>query len=34
MADFEENKSKINLMDIKSSYNLKRIFSFLYEKQK
>jgi len=34
MAEFEDNKSKINLRDIKSSYNIKRIFSFLYEKQK
>ena len=34
MAEFEDNKSKINLRNIKSSYNIKRIFSFLYEKQK
>jgi len=34
MAEFEDNKSKINLRDIKSLYNIKRIFSFLYEKQK
>ena len=34
MAKFEDNKFKINLKDIKSSYNIKRIFSFLYEKQK
>ena len=34
MAEFEDNKAKINLRDIKSLYNLKRIFSFLYEKQK
>jgi len=34
MVEFEDNKSKFNLRDIKSSYNIKRIFSFLYEKQK
>ena len=34
MSKFEDNKFKINLSDIKSSYNIKRIFSFLYEKQK
>ena len=34
MVEFEDNKSKVNLKDIKSSYNIKRIFSFLYEKQK
>ena len=34
MAEFEDNKSKINLRDIKSLYNIERIFSFLYEKQK
>ena len=34
MAEIEDNKSNINLRDIKSSYNIKRIFSFLYEKQK
>jgi len=34
MAEFEDNKSNINLKDIKSLYNIKRIFSFLYEKQK
>ena len=34
MTKFEDNKSKINLRDIKSSYNIKRIFSFLYERQK
>ena len=34
MAEFEDNKTKINLRDIKSSYNIKRIFSFLFEKQK
>jgi len=34
MAEFEYHKSKINLRDIKSLYNIKRIFSFLYEKQK
>ena len=34
MSEFEDNKSNINLRDIKSSYNLKRIFSFLNEKQK
>ena len=34
MAEFEDTKSKINLKNIKSSYILKNIFSFLYEKQK
>jgi len=34
MAEFEDNKSNINLKDIKSLYNIKRIFSFIYEKQK
>ena len=34
MDEFADNKSKINLRDIKSSYNIKSIFSFLYEKQK
>ena len=33
MAEFKNIKSKINLRDIKSSYIIKRIFSFLYEKQ-
>ena len=35
MAEFEEKKSNINLeRDIKSSYNLVEIFSFLDKKQK
>ena len=34
MAEFEDNKYKVNLKDIKSSYNIKTIFSFLYEKHK
>ena len=34
MAEFEDNKSKINLSDIKSSHNIKRMFSFLHEKRK
>ena len=34
MAEFEDIKSKMNLRNIKSSYIIKRIFSFLYEKQK
>ena len=34
MVELENNKSKINLRDIKSSYIIKRIFSFLFEKQK
>ena len=33
MAEFEDNQSKINLRDIKSSYIIKRIFSFLHENQ-
>ena len=34
MAEFKDNKFKINLRDIKSSYIIKQIFSFIYEKQK
>ena len=34
MAEFGDNKSKNNLKDIKASDNIKRLFSFLYEKQK
>ena len=34
MAEFENIKSKTNLKDIKSSYIIKKIFSFLYEEQK
>ena len=34
MAEFKNNKSKINLKDIKSLFILKRIFSLLDEKQK
>ena len=34
MDVFENNKSKINLRDINSSFIIKRIFSFLDEKQK
>ena len=34
MAELEDNKAKINLRDIRSLYIIKRIFSFLYEKQK
>ena len=33
MAEFENIKSKVNLKEIKSSYIIKIIFSFLYEKQ-
>ena len=34
MAEFADIKSKINLRDIKSPYTIKKIFSFLYDKQK
>ena len=34
MAEFKDIKSNINIKDIKSSYIIKKIFSFLYEKQK
>ena len=34
MSEFEDNKSKINYRDIKSSFIKKKIFSFLYEKKK
>jgi len=34
MAEVENNRYKINLRDIKSSYLKKKIFSFLNEKQK
>ena len=34
MAEFKNNKSKINLKDIKSSYIIQKIFSFLNENQK
>ena len=34
MAEFKEIKYKINYRDIKSSYIIERIFSFLNEKQK
>ena len=34
MAESGSDKPKINLKDIKSSYILQRIFSFLDEKQK
>ena len=34
MAKFENKNAKINLRDIKSSYNIKRIFLFFYEKYK
>ena len=34
MDDFEENKYKINIKDIKSSFIIKIIFSFLTEKRK
>jgi len=34
MNELKENKNKINYRDIKSSYITKRVFSFLYEKQK
>jgi len=34
MAEFENIKTKIYLRNIKSSYIIKKIFSFLYEKQK
>ena len=33
MTEFKDIKSNINLRDIKSSYIIKKIFSFLYEKQ-
>jgi hypothetical protein len=34
MSEYKDFKSKIDLRAIKSSYITKRIFSFLYEKQK
>jgi len=34
MAEIEIIKSKINLKDIKSSFIIKKLFTFLYEKQK
>ena len=34
MAEFKDIRSNINIKDIKSSYIIKKIFSFLYEKQK
>ena len=34
MSEFEYIKSKIDLKDIKSSYIIKKIFSFLDEEQK
>ena len=34
MDKFEDIKNKINLKDIKSSFIIKIIFSFLYEKKK
>ena len=34
MSECEDSKSKIDLRAVKSSYIKKRIFSFLYEKQK
>ena len=34
MAEYEDFNSKIDLKIIKSSYIKKRIFSFLYDKQK
>ena len=34
MAEFENIKSKTNLKDIKSSYIIKKVFSFLFEEQK
>ena len=33
MAELEDNKNNINIRDIKSSYIIKEIFSFLHEKQ-
>ena len=34
MSEFKDIKSKINLKDIKSTYIIKTIFSFLHKKQK
>ena len=34
MAEFKEIESKINFRDIKSSYNIERVFSFLKNKEK
>ena len=34
MAKLEDIKSNINLRDIKSSYIIKGIFSYLYDKEK
>ena len=34
MAELEKIKSNINLRDIKSSYIIKGIFSYLYDKEK
>ena len=33
MEEFEDNKNKINIRDIKSSFNIEEIFSFLPKKQ-
>ena len=33
MAELEDKKKDINIRDIKSSYIIKEVFSFLYEKQ-
>ena len=34
MQNFEDIKNRINIKDIKSSYIINMIFSFLYKKQK
>ena len=34
MNEFKDRSYKINLEDIKSSYNITQIFSYLYEKEK
>ena len=34
MAELEDNKNNINIRDIKSSYIIKEIFSFLHERRK